>query len=162
MPNWIVAAHGYGERATGKLRTIFKPTQKFEFGVTVIPPGVEFVVYTHQNAIMGMDYGWDFWDALTKGSHGGEPGAYLKKLKSKKGGSIVPDYRTTGDNSFPTGVFEVCTDGNPKKVMDIDPGDSVKLSTILWRAFAAKGVDRVYWGCCTQLDGNAPMVNTRW
>jgi hypothetical protein len=162
MPNWIVAAHGYGVPAKGAIRKIFKPTQKFEFSVTLVPVGLEFVVYTHQNAIMGMDFGWDFWGALTLGLHGGEDGAYSRKHKAKGGGSIVPDYRTTGDNSFPTGVFEVCTDGAPTKVMTIDPGDVVPLSTIFSRASSAKGVKRIYWGCCTQLDGTAPNINTRW
>lgn len=128
----------------------------------MVPPAIEFVVFTQQNAIMGMDYGWDFWDALTRGLHGGEAGAYAKCHKIKKGGSIVPDYRTTGDNSFPTGVFEVCTNGAPNKVMTIDPGDVVKLSSILGRAFTTRGVSRVYWGCCTQLDQTAPNINTRW
>jgi hypothetical protein len=162
MPNWIVAAHGYGEAATGKFRRKFRPTQKFEYGVTFVPPGIELVVYTQQNAIMGMDFGWDFWAALTAGQFGGEAGAYTRKHKSKGAGSIVPDYRTTGDSTFPTGVFEVCTDANPNKVITIDPGDIVPLSTILGKAFTAKGVKRVYWGCCTQLDNTAPMVNTRW
>lgn len=162
MPNWIVAAHGYGKEAEGRFRKLFKPTKKFEYGVIMVPPGIEFVVFTHQNAIMGMDFGWDFWDALTLGKHGGEDGAYAKRHKSKGGGSIVPDYLTTGDSSFPTGVFEVCTNGNPNKVMTIDPGDIVKLSKILHEAFVTKGVQRVYWGCCTQLDNAAPMINTRW
>jgi hypothetical protein len=162
MPNWIVAAHGFGQEAVGRVRRQFRPTEKFKYGVTMIPPAVELVVYTHQNAIMGMDFGWDFWDALTGGMHGGEDGAYQRRHKSKTAGAIVPDYRTTGDNSFPTGVFEVCTDGNPRKVMNIDPGDMVPLSTILWQAFKTRRVKRVYWGCCTQLDNTAPMINTRW
>ncbi len=162
MPNWIVAGHGWGEPAQGKLRSKFTPTKKFEYGVTMVPLGLEFVVFTQQNAIMGMDMGWDFWDALTMGLHGGEDGAYNRCHKSKGATSIVPDYRITGDNSFPTGVFEVCTDGNPRKVITIDAGDVYPLSRVFKQAFTTKGVKRIYWGCCTQLDNTAPMVNTRW
>ena len=162
MANWIVSAHGYGETAKGVLRPLFKPTQKFEYGVTMIPLGIELVVFTHQNQIMGMDYGWDLWDALIKGLHGGESGAYARRYKSKMPGAIVPDYLTTGDPSWPTGVFEVNTSNQQNKVMTIDPGDSIRLSKILKKASKTKGVKRVYWGCCTQLDASAPNINTRW
>ncbi len=162
MPNWIVAAHGWGEKKTSRIRRVFAPTEKFEYGVTMIPLGLELVMFTHQNAIMGMDLGWDFWDALTRGMHGGELGAYRRRHKSKTAGSIVPDYRTRGDTTFPTGVFEVCTNGAPNKVITIDPGDMVPLSDILSQARRSKTVERIYWGCCTQLDATAPMVNPRW
>jgi hypothetical protein len=162
MPaNWIVSAHGWGIEPEGKLRKKFTPTQKFEYRTTMVPIGVEFVVYTPQNTIMGMDFGWDFWDALTGGLHGGEAGAYAKKHKSKGPGSLVPDYMVRGDTGFPTGVFEVSTDNNPRKVIDIRPEDRLLLSSILAEA-KKNGVKRVYWGCCTQLEATAPMDNSRW
>jgi hypothetical protein len=162
MPaNWIVAAHGWGIPPEGALRKKFKLTEKFEYRVTMVPMGVEFVVYTPQNTIMGMDFGWDFWGALTGGLHGGEAGAYTKCHKSKGPGSLVPDYMVRGDTAFPTGVFEVCTNNNPNKVIDIRPQDRLLLSSILAEA-KKNGVKRVYWGCCTQLDDTAPMENQRW
>jgi hypothetical protein len=162
MPaNWIVAAHGWGIEPMGKFRKKIAPSQKYEYRTTMVPMGVEFVVFTPQNTIMGMNLGWDFWDALTMGLHGGEAGAYDRKHKSKGAGSVVPDYMVGGASDFPTGVFEVCTNGNPNKVIDIRPQDRILLSSILDEA-KKKGVKRVYWGACTYLDSQAPMEDSRW
>jgi hypothetical protein len=161
MPNWIVSAHGWGDEAEGKFRRLFTPTEKFNYKVTMVPPGLEFVVFTHQNATMGMGYGWDIWYALTAGQFGGEDGAYARSHKTKGAGSVIPDYLTRGDKSWPTGVFEVCTDGKPQKVMTIDPSDRIHLSEILSAAFKANGVKRVYWGCCTELK-TPTWVDHRW
>jgi hypothetical protein len=161
MANWIVAAHGFGkeltaERASQKLRVTVLKTEKFQYSTTVVPPGIELVVYTPQNAIMGMRWGWRLWYQLAHGQDGGEEAAYAERHKRKTALSIIPDYRTTGDTSFPTGVFEVGK-GETVKHFVIDPGDSVRLSKILGRAAMTRGVQRVYWLCCTQLDDSAQM-----
>lgn len=157
MPNWIVAAHGWGKRKTSTLRTLLAPTKKFKYGVTIVPPAIELVVYTPQNSIMGMNWGWQLWFKLAYNLNGGEDAAYAQRHKRKAGGSIVPDYRTTGDNSFPTGVFEVGCCSDVPTVLPIREGDIVPLSRILKRAWMTRGVKRVYWLCCTQLDLSAPM-----
>jgi hypothetical protein len=158
MPNWLIAAHGYAQQKPGAVREALAPTEKFRYGVTIVPPLIELVVYTPQNTIMGMKWGWQLWYQLAYNMYGGESAAYSEKHKSKKGLSVVPDYRTMGDSTFPTGVFQVGCASDVNKVIDIPTGGGPPLSDILAKAFKASGVKRVYWLCCTQLDLTAPTM----
>jgi hypothetical protein len=156
MPNWVICGHGHAHKKAAGFRA--RLTGKYGYGVTVIPPSITLVVYTPQNSIMGMNWGWHLWDQLGYGLKGGERAAFTKdaRHKIKKPFQIVPDYRITGDPTFPCGVFTVggCTD-TPH--MAIPPGGELRLSDVLKAANKAKGVQRVYWLCCTFLDATAQM-----
>jgi hypothetical protein len=157
MANWLISGHGGVPKKKSKFRQAIAPTEKFKYGVTTVPWGMELVMYTPQAKILSMDYGWFMWEALMYGWYGGEDAVYDDRHKSKGQLKVVPDYRTYGDDWVDTngvwacGIFEIGNPQNPIEQWSSATGQTAtsQLSDILKAASKAK-VKRVYWGCCTE------------
>jgi len=140
---WVVSSHG-GKEEKGRFRRAISPTEKFKYGVTMIPPGMEMIMFTAQGKIF---FGGDAeLDALIAGN---EDSAVITSRIHKKKGSfkIMPDYKAYGTTDFRSGVYEV--GGGGTKAFDLPDGSETALSTILRRA-VGHGVRRIYWLACTE------------
>jgi hypothetical protein len=147
MPNWVVSAHGGKEKKGSKLRQTLAPTEKFKYGVTTVPKGMELIMFTPQAAIF---YGGD--DELDALIAGRENDAVITSRihKAKQGGYISVDYNAYGTTDFRSGVYVVGSGGAGTKAIDLPDGAIMKLSDI-FKAASAQKVNRVYWLCCTEL-----------
>ncbi len=143
MSNWVVSSHG-GKEEKGRLRRAISPTEKFKYGVTVVPPGMQLIMFTAQGKIF---YGGDIeLDALIAGNE--DDAAITNRIHKTKGSlKIVPDYNAYGTTDFRSGVYIV--GGGGKKAFDLPNGSVTALSTILRRGWV-RGVRRVYWLACTE------------
>ena len=104
MPNWVVSAHGGKEVKKSKIRRFFAPSEKFKYGVTMVPSGMELVMFTPQAAIF---YGGDDeLDALIAGNEN-DPAISSRIHKVKTGGYVTPDYNAYGTTDFRSGVYVV-------------------------------------------------------
>jgi hypothetical protein len=144
MPNWIVSAHGGKQMKDSRLRQFIAPTEKFKYGVTMVPPGMELVMFTPQASIF---YGGDAeLDALIAGQET-SPLITNRVHKVKAGGYITVDYNAYGTADFRSGIYVV---GSGVKAIDLPDGSIMKLSDIFAIA-AGKKVKRIYWLCCSCL-----------
>lgn len=140
---WVVSSHG-GKEEKGKIRRAISPTEKFKYGVTMIPPGMEMVMFTAQGKIF---YGGDVeLDALIAGKED-DPVITNRVHKTKGSLKIVPDYNAYGTTDFRSGIYIV--GGGGTKAYDLPDGSVTALSTILRRAIG-HGVRRIYWLACTE------------
>ncbi|HWC98612.1 MAG TPA: hypothetical protein VG456_17755 [Candidatus Sulfopaludibacter sp.] len=148
MSNWVVSAHGGKDKKKSKLRQFLAPTEKFKYGVTMVPIGMELVMFTQQAAIF---YGGD--DELDELIQGNENGAIItsRTHKVKTGGYITPDYNAYGTTDFRSGIYIVGSGGAGTKAIDLPDGTIMKLSAI-FEAAAGQNVKRIYWLCCTCLN----------
>lgn len=46
MASWAVSAHGGKDEKKSKIRQILAPSEKYKHGVTMVPPGMELVMFT--------------------------------------------------------------------------------------------------------------------
>ena len=146
MPNWVVSAHGGAVRKNGSIRQALAPTEKFKYGVTLVPSGITLIMFDAQGgAFVGGD---PELDELIAG-HENSRTVVNRIHKFKYGWSIVPDYRAYGTRDFRSGIYEVGSGGQGVKARDLPDGSVTKLSDILSWAKAARNVQRVYWLACT-------------
>lgn len=147
MANWVVSAHGGKEKKKSKLRQILAPTEKFKYGVTMVPGGMELVMFTPQASIF---YGGDDeLDALIAGTENA-PVITNRIHKIKTGGYISVDYNAFGTTDFRSGIYVVGSGGAGTKAIDLPDGLIMPLSDI-FTAAAGHNVKRIYWLCCTCL-----------
>ncbi|HEV8606251.1 MAG TPA: hypothetical protein VGQ99_12835 [Tepidisphaeraceae bacterium] len=143
MANWVVSAHGGAEKKTGGLRQILAPTEKFKYGVTLVPSGLTLVMFTAQAQVfVGGD---PELDALIAGNEN-DPTVVNRIHKLKTAYAIVPDYRAYGTNDFRSGIYAV---GSNAKVRNLPDGSITKLSDIFTWAKQDGTVRRIYWLACT-------------
>jgi hypothetical protein len=148
MPNWVVSAHGGKEMKPSRIRRVIAPTEKFKYGVTMVPVGMELVMFTQQAAIF---YGGDDeLDALIAGRED-DPVITGRIHKVKSGGYISVDYNAYGTTDFRSGVYIVGSGGAGSKAIDLPDGSITLLSDIFKQAAGHK-VKRIYWLCCTCLE----------
>lgn len=147
MPNWVVSAHGGKEPKKSKIRRFFAPTEKFKYGVTTVPSGMELVMFTQQAAIF---YGGD--DELDALIAGRENDAVItgRIHKVKTSGYITVDYNAYGTTDFRSGIYEVGSGGAGTKAIDL-PDGSITLLSDIFTAAKRQNVKRIYWLCCTCL-----------
>jgi len=148
MANWVVSAHGGKDMKKSRLRQIIAPTEKFKYGVTMVPLGMELVMFTPQASIF---YGGDDeLDALIAG-HETAPVITNRIHKVKAGGYISVDYNAYGTTDFRSGIYVVGSGGAGVKAIDLPDGSIMKLSDI-FTAAAGQKVKRLYWLCCSCLN----------
>lgn len=148
MANWVVSAHGGKEKKNSKVRQFIAPTEKFKYGVTTVPAGMELVMFTQQAAIF---YGGDDeLDALIAGKDE-DPVITGRTHKVKQGGYVSVDYNAYGTTDFRSGVYIVGSGGAGVKAIDLPDGKVMRLSDI-FKAAQKDTVKRIYWLCCTELE----------
>ena len=147
MPNWVVSSHGGKEMKPSRIRRLLAPSEKFKYGVTTVPQGMELVMFTQQAAIF---YGGDDeLDALILGNEN-DPVITARIHKVKTGGYISVDYNAYGTTDFRSGVYIVGSGGAGTKAIDLPDGSITPLSEIFLNA-ARHQVKRIYWLACTEL-----------
>ena len=133
---WIINGHG---------------TYEWDFDVTYpVPDNVEVVFFKDSGGTLRIERSWRLYDAIVKG----KADTLTDEIRSViPAGYLIPDFRVTGDISFPCGVMQAeVVDGMKikKTLVSLLPKEK-KRGIDMLKAISEAGGGRVYWVACTKV-----------